>query len=70
MTGILMLLAYSLGLGIPFVVSALLIDRLKAAFDWIKRHYAAINMVCGALLIAVGILMMTGLFNRALSLLQ
>ena len=70
MTGILMLLAYSLGLGIPFVVSALLIDRLKAAFDWIKRHYRAINMVCGALLIAVGILMMTGLFNRALSLLQ
>lgn len=70
MTGLLMLLAYSLGLGIPFVVSALLIDRLKAAFDWIKRHYRAINMVCGALLIAVGILMMTGLFNRALSLLQ
>ena len=70
MTGILMLLAYSLGLGIPFVVSALLIDRLKAAFDWIKRHYRAINMVCGALFIAVGILMMTGLFNRALSLLQ
>ncbi len=70
MTGILMLLAYSLGLGIPFVVSALLIDRLKAAVDWIKRHYRAINMVCGALLIAVGILMMTGLFNRALSLLQ
>ena len=70
MTGILMLLAYFLGLGIPFVVSALLIDRLKAAFDWIKRHYRAINMVCGALLIAVGILMMTGLFNRALSLLQ
>ena len=70
MTGILMLLAYSLGLGIPFMVSALLIDRLKAAFDWIKRHYRAINMVCGALLIAVGILMMTGLFNRALSLLQ
>ena len=70
MTGILVLLAYSLGLGIPFVVSALLIDRLKAAFDWIKRHYRAINMVCGALLIAVGILMMTGLFNRALSLLQ
>ena len=70
MTGILMLLAYSLGLGIPFVVSALLIDRLKAAFDWIKRHYRAINMVCGALLIAVGILMMTGLFNRALNLLQ
>lgn len=70
MTGILMLLAYSLGLGIPFVVSALLIDRLKAAFDWIKRHYRAINMVCGALLIAVGILMMTGLLGRALSLLQ
>lgn len=70
MTGILMLLAYSLGLGIPFVVSALLIDRLKAAFDWIKRHYRIINMVCGGLLILVGVLMMTGLLNRALNLLQ
>ena len=68
-TGIIMLLTYSLGLGIPFVVSAVLIDKLKGAFNFIKKHYRAINIVCGILLIAVGILMMTGLLGRILSIL-
>ena len=68
-TGMLMLLAYSLGLGIPFLFSAVLIDRLKSAFDWIKRHYGIINRVCGVLLILVGILMATGTMGRLLSLL-
>ncbi len=68
--GVLMLLAYSLGLGIPFVLSAILIDRLKGAFDTIKRNYRVINIVCGSLLIAVGILMMTGLLGRFLTILS
>ncbi len=65
--GMLMLLAYSVGLGIPFVLSAVLIDRLKATFDWIKRHYQVINRVCGLLLICVGILMATGTMGRLLA---
>ena len=69
-TGILMLLCYSLGLGIPFVASAILIDRLKVAFDFIKRNYRVINLLCGGLLILVGILMMVGLFGRFLTLLS
>ncbi len=68
--GIGMLLAYSLGLGIPFVASALLIDKLKATFQWIKKHYTIINIVCGAFLILVGILMMTGLMGKYLALLS
>ena len=67
--GMLMLLAYSMGLGIPFVLSAVLIDYLKSAFNWIKRHYNIINAVSGALLILIGILMATGLMGRVLSLL-
>lgn len=70
LTGVLMLLAYSLGLGVPFVASALLVDELKSAFDWIKRHYTLINRVSGILLIAVGVLMATGLLGRALTLLS
>ena len=50
----------SLGLGIPFVVCALLIDRLKGTFDFIKRNYKVINIVSGGLLIVTGILMATG----------
>ena len=67
--GVFMLLAYSLGLGIPFVASALLIDKLRGAFNWIKSHYKIINVVCGSLLILVGVLMMTGLLGRFLSIL-
>ena len=68
--GMVMLLAYSLGLGIPFVFSAVLIDYLKGAFGWIKKHYAVINAVSGIALILVGVLMMTGTLGRLLSLLS
>lgn len=62
-----MLLCYSLGLGVPFLLSALLIDRLKNAFDWIKRNYKLVNVICGSLLILVGILMATGLMGLFLN---
>lgn len=62
-----MLLAYSAGLGVPFLVSALLIDKLKSAFNWIKSHYSIINTVSGALLVFVGVLMATGTLGRILT---
>lgn len=62
--GIIMLLAYSLGLGIPFILSAVLIDYLKGAFSWIKRNYRVINAVCGGFLVLIGILMATGTIYR------
>ena len=67
--GTLMLLIYSLGLGIPFLLSAVLIDYLKTAFDWIKRNYRVINIVSGSFLILIGLLMATGTMGRLLSLL-
>ena len=66
--GVLMLLLYSLGLGIPFVLSAVLIDYLKTAFDWIKKHYKIINGISGGLLIFIGVMMATGAFGRLMSL--
>lgn len=68
--GMLMLLAYSLGLGIPFLLSAVLIGYLKSTFDWIKQHYTIINRISGGLLVLVGLLMATGMFGRMLSLLS
>jgi len=62
--GMLLLLCYSLGLGVPFVLCALLIDQFKGMFAWIKRNYAVINRVCGVFLILVGVMMMTGLYAR------
>ena len=51
--GMLMLLSYSLGLGIPFILSAVLIDYLKSAFNWIKRNYKIINLISGSLLVGI-----------------
>ena len=68
--GILMLLCYSVGLGIPFLISAVLIDQLKGAFNWVKAHYHVINKVCGIALILVGIFMATGTLGRLLNFLS
>ena len=68
--GMAMLLVYSLGLGIPFVLSAVLIDSLKAAFQWVKTHYKLINTISGSLLILVGIFMATGMLGRLLAVLS
>ena len=67
--GTLMLLCYSAGLGLPFIISALLIDQLKGAFNWIKSHYTVINRICGILLVIVGIAMATGMMGKLLALL-
>ena len=67
--GMLMLLVYSLGLGIPFVLSAVLIDYLKSAFNWIKKNYQIINLGSGGFLVFVGILMATGTMGWLLGLL-
>ena len=64
--GMLMLLAYSLGLGIPFLLSAVLIDYLKTAFRWIKQNYKIINILSGSFLVLVGIFMATGMLGRLL----
>ena len=70
MEGMLMLLAYSLGLGIPFILSAVLIDYLKSAFNWIKKNYKVINIISGSLLVLIGILMATGTLGQLLGLLS
>lgn len=69
LTGMLMLLAYSMGLGIPFLISAVLIDQLKTTFDWIKQNYRLINGICGGFLILVGVMMATGTLGKMLALL-
>ena len=68
--GVILLLCYSAGLGIPFVAAAVLIDKLKGAFAVIKQHYDIINKVCGWFLVAVGVLMATGLLGGFLRLLS
>lgn len=68
--GMIMLLCYSLGLGIPFIVSAMLINSLKSTFDWIKKNYKIVNIVSGSILIVVGTFMATGILGKLLLLLS
>lgn len=62
--GVLLLVCYSIGFGIPFLLCAVLIDALKSTFDFIKRNYKKINLVSGIFLVFIGILMMSGIFTR------
>jgi cytochrome c-type biogenesis protein len=57
--GVLLLMAYSAGLGIPFVLSGLAINSFFAAFGRIRRHMKAVEYVSGALLVGVGLLLVT-----------
>ena len=61
--GIRLLAAYSIGLGVPFLATALAINRFFAAFAKIRRHYHAIEVVSGGLLVAIGLLIFTNKFT-------
>jgi cytochrome c-type biogenesis protein len=62
--GFSMLACYSAGLGIPFIIGAVLIDMFKSTFALIKKNYRIINAVAGSFLVVLGILMMTGYYWR------
>ncbi len=55
MKGLILIVLYCLGLGIPFIISALLIDKLKNIFSFIKKNYNIIEFICGLILIIMGI---------------
>jgi cytochrome c-type biogenesis protein len=57
--GVLLLAVYSLGLGIPFLLTSLAVNRFFSAFAKIRRHYKAIELTAGALMVVVGVLIFT-----------
>lgn len=61
--GVWLLTVYSLGLGVPFLITAIAIDRFFAAFSRIRRHYHKIEIVSGLLLVAIGVLIFTDRFT-------
>ena len=61
--GVKLLLAYSLGLAIPFFAAAMAINRFFAAFARIRKHYHFIELTSGALLVIIGILIFTNRFT-------
>ena len=65
--GVLLGIGYCLGLGIPFLLLALGFTWMTGSVAWIKRHIRAINLAGGAMLVAVGTLMATGLWQLLMS---
>lgn len=61
--GMVLLLAYSLGLGVPFIVVGLGVGRALSAMRWVTRHYQAVSTVSGATLMIVGLLFLTNRFT-------
>lgn len=62
--GALLSAVYSFGLGLPFILLALAFTRMARAIDWVKRHYVWVMRVGGAMLVGVGILLVTGIWTE------
>ena len=62
--GALLTVAYCLGLGVPFVIAAIAFRRTLGAFDWVKRHYVWVMRIGGGMLVIVGLLLVTGIWDR------
>jgi len=65
-----LLVCYSLGLGVPFLLIGLGVQRLVGALGWVQRHYKVFAFASGGILVTVGVLLVTGLFTRLFAPLQ
>ena len=62
--GAVLTLFYCLGLGLPFILTAVAFRRAAGAFDWVKAHYVGIMRLGGGMLIALGLLLVTGAWGE------
>ncbi|NJQ03771.1 cytochrome c biogenesis protein CcdA [Streptomyces sp. PLAI1-29] len=68
--GALLTVAYCLGLGLPFLLAAVAFRRMLGAFGWVRRHHVWVMRAGGLMLVAVGLLLVTGLWDRLIGDLQ
>jgi cytochrome c-type biogenesis protein len=64
----LLLIAYSLGLAVPFLLAAVALPSVKPAFDALRRHHRAVQVVSGIFIMAMGVLIYLDAFTRMASL--
>ncbi|MFI8996401.1 cytochrome c biogenesis CcdA family protein [Streptomyces sp. NPDC053542] len=68
--GALLTIAYCIGLGLPFILVALAFRKALGAFGWVKRHYVWVMRTGGGLLVVIGVLLVTGIWDSMMSELQ
>nr|WSY52678.1 cytochrome c biogenesis protein CcdA [Streptomyces sp. NBC_00886] len=61
--GAILTVAYCLGLGVPFVLTAVAFRKALGAFGWVKRHYVWVMRVGGTMMIVTGVLLLTGAWD-------
>ncbi|MCX4818578.1 cytochrome c biogenesis protein CcdA [Streptomyces sp. NBC_01142] len=61
--GVILTVAYCIGLGLPFVLAAVAFRKALGAFGWVKRHYAWVMRIGGGMMIATGLLLLTGVWD-------
>ncbi|MBZ9638191.1 cytochrome c biogenesis protein CcdA [Streptomyces sp. PSKA30] len=61
--GAILTIAYCLGLGLPFVLAAVAFRKALGAFGWVKRHYVWVMRIGGTMMIATGVLLLTGAWD-------
>ncbi|MER6122425.1 cytochrome c biogenesis protein CcdA [Streptomyces sp. NPDC001795] len=61
--GAILTVAYCLGLGVPFVLAAVAFRKALGAFSWVKRHYTWVMRIGGGMMIATGLLLLTGAWD-------
>lgn len=62
--GALLTFFYCIGLGVPFIIAAVAFRRALGAFGWVKRHYVWVMRIGGGMLVAVGVLLVTGVWDH------
>lgn len=65
--GAVLALAYALGLGIPFLAAALAFGRMAPLVAWVHRHHQLLQRLGGAMLVGVGLLLLTGVWDRLMA---
>lgn len=68
--GAILTVAYCLGLGVPFVLAAVAFRKALGAFGWIKRHYTWVMRIGGGMMIATGLLLLTGAWAHIMQVMQ
>ena len=68
--GAVLALAYALGLGVPFFVAGLAFDRFAGTMEWVRRHQGLLQKLGGGVMVAVGVLLVTGLWDHLMGIVR
>lgn len=68
--GAVLMIAYCVGLGVPFVLAAIAFRKVLGAFGWVKRHYVWVMRIGGTMMIVTGVLLLTGAWDSLVQQMQ